>query len=90
MKVFISKWALTGGIEEAGGIIVRGLSGTEYFKQGGPSYAARPLLTVGKDVHATREAAVKAAEFLRARKLASLRRQIAKIEELDFSKEAGK
>ena len=90
MKVFISKWALTGGIKEAGGIIVRGLSKTEYFKQGGPSSAARPLLIVGKDVHATREAAVEAAEFLRARKLASLRRQIAKIEELDFSKEAGK
>lgn len=89
MKVFISKWALTGGIEEACGIMVRGLSGAEYFKQDGPSYASRPLLTVGKDVHATSEAAVKAAEFLRARKLASLRRQIAKIEELDFSKEAG-
>ena len=88
MKVFISKWALTGGIEEAGGIIVRGSSGTEYFKQarGG---AAAPLLTVGKDVHATREAAVKAAEFLRERKLASLRRQIAKIESLDFNKEGG-
>ena len=89
MKVFISKWALTGGIKEAGGGIVRGSSGTEYFKQacGG---AAGQLLTVGKDVHKTREAAVDAAEFLRARKLASLRRQIAKIEELDFSKEAGK
>ena len=89
MKMFISKWALTDGIEEADGIMVRGLSGAEYFKQarGG---AAAPLLTVGKDVHKTREAAVKAAEFLRARKLASLRRQIAKIEELDFSKEAGK
>ena len=90
MKVFISKWALTGGIEEASGIMVRGLSGEEYFKQDGPSYTSWPLLTVGKDVHATREAAVKAAEFLRARKLASLHRQIAKIEELDFSKEAGK
>ena len=90
MKVFISKWALTGGIEEAGGIMVRGMSGGEYFKQDGPSYTSRPLLTVGKDVHATRDAAVEAAEFLRARKLASLRRQIAKIEELDFSKEAVK
>ena len=90
MKVFISKWALTVGIEEADGIMVNGSSREEYFKQDGPSYTYRPLLTVRKDVHATREAAVKAAEFLRARKLARLRRQIAKIEELDFSKEAGK
>lgn len=89
MKVFISKWALTGGIKEAEGLIFRGSSGTEYFKRSHWGSAA-PLLTVGKDVHKTREAAVDAAEFLRARKLASLRRQIAKIEELDFSKEAGK
>ena len=89
MKVFISKWALTGGIKEAGGLIVRGSSGTEYFKQacGG---AAAPLLTVGKDVHKTREAAVEAAEFLRARKLASLRRQISKIESISFAQEGGK
>lgn len=89
MKLFISKWALTGGIKEAGGVIVRGSSGKEYFKQAGTSYVA-PLLTVGKDVHETREAAVEAAEFLRARKLASLRRQIAKIESISFAQEGGK
>ena len=87
MKVFISKWALTGGIQEAEGVIVRGSSGTEYFKRAHWG-AAAPLFTVGKDVHKTREAAVDAAEFLRARKLASLRRQIAKIELLDFNEEA--
>ena len=89
MRAYVSKYALTGGVSEVEGAIVTGTSGTKYFKQAGQRYT-HPLLTVGKDVHETREAAVEAAEFLRARKLASLRRQIAKIEELDFSKEEGK
>lgn len=88
MKFFISKWALTGGIKEAGGVVVTGSSGKEYFKPDGTSYAA--LLVVGKDVHETRQSAVDAAESLRARKLASLRRQIAKIESISFAQEGGK
>ena len=89
MKVFISKYALTGGVSEVEGAIVTGTSGTKYFKHGGQRYT-HPLLTVGKDVHETREAAVEAAEFLRARKLASLRRQISKIESISFAQEGGK
>ena len=89
MKAFSSKYALTEGVREVEGTIVTGSPGTKYFKQSGHRYT-QPLLTVGKDAHLTRDAAVEAAEFLRERKLASLRRQIAKIEELDFSKEAGK
>ena len=89
MKAFSSKYALTEGVREIEGTIVTGSSGTKYFKQSGHRYT-QPLLTVGKGAHLTRDAAVEAAEFLRERKLASLRRQIAKIEELDFSKEAGK
>ena len=89
MRAFSSKHALTEGVIEVEGTIVTGSPGTKYFKQSGHRYT-QPLLTVGKDAHLTRDAAVEAAEFLRERKLASLRRQIAKIEELDFSKEAGK
>lgn len=84
MKFFLSKYALTDGIKEAEGKVVKG--DTVYAKLDG--YYS--LFAFGKEAHETREAAVEAAEFLRARKLASLRRQIAKIEELDFSKEAGK
>ena len=54
------------------------------------AFCSGGLLTVGKDVHDTREAAVEAAEFLRARKLASLRRQIAKIESISFAQEGEK
>ena len=89
MKVFISKWALTRGIIEADGKITTGRSGTRYFTQTGPRFS-KPLLIVGKDAHETREGATEKAKFLLERKLASLRRQIAKIEALDFSKEAGK
>ena len=87
MRAYVSKYALTGGISAVEGEIVTGTSGTKYFKQTGQRYT-KPLLTVGKDVHETREAAVEAAEYLRARKLASLRRQMAKIELLDFNEEA--
>lgn len=88
MKFFLSKYALTGGIKEAEGKAVKESTGdTVYARLNEYRFA---LFPIGKHAHETREAAVEAAEFLRARKLASLRRQIAKIEELDFSKEAGK
>ena len=87
MKFFLSKYALTGGIKEAEGKAVKESTGDTVYAKLDEDYS---LFTIGKYAHETREAAVDAAEFLRARKLASLRRQIAKIEELDFSKEAGK
>ena len=87
MKFFLSKYALTGGIKEAEGKVVKESTGDTVYAKLDGYYS---LFTFGKEAHETREAAVEAAEFLRARKLASLRRQIAKIEELDFSKEAGK
>ena len=90
MKAYVSKYALTGGVSEVEGAIVTGRSGTKYFKRVGQRYTHHQLLTVGKDVHETREAAVEAAESLRVRKLASLRRQIAKIESISFAQEGGK
>lgn len=87
MKFFLSKYALTDGIKEAEGKVVKENTGDTVYAKLDGYYS---LFAFGKEAHETREAAVEAAEFLRARKLASLRRQIAKIEELDFSKEAGK
>ena len=89
MKAYVSKYALTGGVSEVEGAIVTGTSGTTYFKPAGQRHTPL-LLIVGKEVHETREAAVEAAEFLRARKLASLRRQISKIESISFAQEGGK
>ncbi|WP_454762354.1 hypothetical protein [Caulobacter segnis] len=57
-------------------------------------YDARPgsggwtIFTIGKDVHETREEAVCAAEAARTKKIASLRRQITKLEKLNFSAES--
>ena len=85
MKAYVSKYALTGGVSEVEGEIVTGRSGTKYFKRAGKRYTHHQLLTVGKDVHDTREAAVEAAEFLRARKLASLRNALSLYEDVDIS-----
>ena len=87
MKFFLSKYALTGGIKEAEGKMIAGdMKGFIYAKLDG----YESIYVIGRDVHETREAAVEEAETMRKRKIASLRRQIAKIEELDFSKEEGK
>ena len=88
MKFFLSKYALTGGIKEAEGKAVKESTGdTVYARLDEYRFA---LFPIGKHAHETREAAVEAAETMRKRKIASLQKQIAKIEELDFSKEAGK
>ena len=39
---------------------------------------------VGRDVHETREAALAAAESMRTKKIASLKKQVAKLEALRF------
>ena len=87
MKFFLSKYALTDGIKEAEGEVVKGSTGDTVYAKLDEYYS---LFPIGKHAHETREAAVEAAETMRKRKIASLQKQIAKIEELDFSKEAGK
>jgi hypothetical protein len=39
---------------------------------------------IGRDVHETREEAVKAAEAMRSKKIASLEKQIAKLRKMEF------
>jgi hypothetical protein len=79
--VFVTQYALRGGIKEVelietdGGMAVvkweGALNGQWYFH--------------GKGWHRTREAAVERAEEMRVAKIASLRKQIAKLEKLKFS-----
>jgi len=79
MKVWVSKYALTDGIEEAdakpytnAGYVNAGAAGRHY------------ALKLGEDAHETREAAVADAEKRRTARIASLRRQIARLEKLSF------
>lgn len=54
-----------------------------------PSYVKQPggwlILKIGMDVFETEDEALAAAEAMRAKKVASLRKQIAKLEKLTFS-----
>lgn len=80
MRVYITKYALSGGIFTASAnrhadddmISIRRPNTTcdEYFH--------------GDDWHETREAAVEKANAMRLRKIASLRMQIAKLEAMTF------
>lgn len=75
MKLFITKYALTNGIEEVEGTLDRGCASTHdrftrYF--------------YGNDWHLTREKAITRAEQMRVSKIASLKKQITKLEGLKF------
>ena len=78
MKMWISKYALTAGITEESGEIVR--SHHDYFSTGPHGF-----YRIGKDAHHTIDEAKKAAEAMRVKKIASLKKQIKKLENLSFS-----
>lgn len=80
MKVWIGKYALSGGIEECDGED----AGDGYFRPGGGKYSSWALFRFCRDAHETREAAVKAADQMRLKKIASLKKQIAKLEAMKF------
>ena len=78
MKMWISKYALTAGITEESGEIVR--SHHDYFSTGPHGF-----YRIGKDAHHTRVEAEKAAEAMRIKKIASLKKQVKVLETLSFS-----
>jgi len=77
MKVWISKLALTKGIYEAEVAVSESgyVSETSTWGFGG---------RLGRDAHETREAAVAAAEQMRLKKIASLKKQLTKLEAMKF------
>lgn len=76
MKVWITKYALTGGIQEMEG----GLSGErQYFFSNDNSYCIAP-----NHWHKTRAEAVTCAEQMRQKKIASLEKQIDRLKKLKF------
>lgn len=78
MIVWISKYALSSGITKHEAKIERG-----YAYPGAPfmSYASFKL---GTEAHDTVEGAIAAAEAMRIKKIASLKKQIAKLEKMSF------
>lgn len=78
MKVWISKYALSDGIIEDEA------ERADWDER----YVLRPgfmnSLRLGGAAHETREAAVKAAKQMRIKKIASLKKQIAKLEAMKF------
>lgn len=77
MKAWITKHALTAGIEE--------LDGNQFGDHGKYfSVNGEYSLVCENDWHRTREAAIVRAEAMRVAKIASLRKSIAKLEKLRF------
>jgi hypothetical protein len=75
--MFVARYALSGGIKEAIGTIT---DDGQYLSEGGHGGFYR----IDRDAFRTREEAVADAELRRAAKIASLRKQIAKLEKVRF------
>ena len=81
-KVFITKYALTEGIKEIEADIIRSrFEDREYVRDGLCSYF------LGKNAFTDKSEALKKAEEMKIRKIASLRKQIEKLEKLSFKVE---
>lgn len=80
MIVWISKYALSGGITKHDAEIMNG-----YAYPGSPFMSHIGFL-LGKDAHGTEEGAIRAAEEMRIKKIAALKKQISKLEGMRFGK----
>ena len=76
MTAYITRYCLTDGIQEIEG--ETNSANPEYF------YTGNMTLFDKRDWHTTREAAVAQAEQMRIKKIASLKKQIARLEKLKF------
>jgi len=74
---YLSKYALSDGIQA-----LEGEANENGVKLAGMVSWYR--FTLGKEVHETREAAVKAAEAMRIKKIVALRKQIERLEAMSF------
>lgn len=79
MKVWITKYALTQGIFEAEAEVIE--DGTVRVRQ---EFIVSYYHKEGRDWHKTKESAVAKAEEMRKKKIASLKKQIEKLEKKKF------
>lgn len=82
-KVFITKYALTEGIKEIETDIRRNEVGNYKYVL----YGNYSCFYIGKDAFTDKSEALKKAEEMKIRKIASLRKQIEKLEKLSFKVE---
>ena len=83
--LYRSKYALSEGKINAAKYEVS--SDGDWRRIGGPYYEY--YLKLGRDVHETAEGAIKAAEAARAKRIASLEKQITKLKALQFTVDHG-
>lgn len=84
-KVFITKYALTAGVKEIETDIIRDrFENEEYVIDDSYSY-----FRIGTNAFTDKSEALKKAEEMKIRKIASLRKQIEKLEKLSFKCEEG-
>jgi hypothetical protein len=81
MKAWITKYALTSGIQEVDGEVDTSISATMFSWTPASGWMKHAH---GKDWHKTREAAIARAEEMRLTKIAGLKRSIAELEKLKF------
>lgn len=79
MKAWITKYALTSGIQEVDGEADKGMLTVIVTRFGNVQHFH------GNDWHPTREAAIAHAEKMRQKRIESLKESIAKLEKLSFS-----
>lgn len=81
MKVWITKYALTAGIMEVDAEFCKSMSTMVSYRPEGASY---DQYAHGDDWHTDLDSAKAKAEQMRQAKIASLKKQIAKLEKLEF------
>ena len=79
-KVFITRYALTSGIKEVETEIHK-----SNFKDSSVRDSAYSFYYIGKDAFLDKSEALNKAEGMRKKKIASLRKQIEKLEKLSFN-----
>lgn len=81
--VWVTKYCLTGGIEY---IQIETTHSPDYVQEARPGTVSYPrdFHGQGKDWHISKESAVTKAEDMRVKKIASLRKQITKLEKIKF------
>lgn len=80
-KIWVTRWALTGGIIQADAEFRNNGSMAIYRVDNGP----RNMVHTG-DFHLSEEAAIQRAYIMRAKKIQSLNKQLEKIQKLSFLK----
>lgn len=81
-KIWVTRWALTGGIIQADAKLYEGKAMASYVPEG--SFGS--VFVHGDDFHLTEELAIQHAYIMRAKKIQSLNKQLEKIQKLSFMK----